>query len=169
MRTWQWGVGLCMILLIACPAWAEFYRYVDEHGNVLFTDDLSKVPVEQRAGVQSYESSQSLSSRPPEAEQPASPQASEQNAQEQERKQLQTRQDALNKEYEDLMAERTRLNEEKSQAVTTEQIKAYNARIVDFNTRIQAYEEKRDALARQMEAYNERMQQQAQNSSAPKP
>ena len=43
---------LCMgIILFAFPAMSEIYKYVDEYGNTHFTDDFSKVPVEQRPTV----------------------------------------------------------------------------------------------------------------------
>ena len=43
---------LCMsIILFAFPAISEIYKYVDEYGNTHFTDDFSKVPVEQRPAV----------------------------------------------------------------------------------------------------------------------
>ena len=43
---------LCMsIILFAFPAMSEIYKYVDEYGNTHFTDDFSKVPVEQRSTV----------------------------------------------------------------------------------------------------------------------
>ncbi len=43
---------LCLsIILFAFPAVSEIYKYVDENGNIHFTDDFNKVPVEQRSAV----------------------------------------------------------------------------------------------------------------------
>ena len=43
---------LCIsIMLIAYPAASEIYKYVDENGDRHFTDDFSKVPVEQRSAI----------------------------------------------------------------------------------------------------------------------
>jgi hypothetical protein len=43
---------LCLsIILIAYPAASEIYKYVDENGDIHFTDDFSKVPVEQRSAI----------------------------------------------------------------------------------------------------------------------
>jgi hypothetical protein len=43
---------LCLsIILFAFPAASEIYKYVDENGGIHFTDDFSKVPVEQRPAI----------------------------------------------------------------------------------------------------------------------
>jgi hypothetical protein len=41
--------ALCVLLFSASPAWADFYRYVDEEGKEFFTNDLKQVPQEYRS------------------------------------------------------------------------------------------------------------------------
>jgi predicted RNase H-like nuclease (RuvC/YqgF family) len=170
MRYKEWMAGILLFFFLS-PASADFYRYVDEHGNVLFTDDLSKVPPEQRTAVQSYEAS----------EPPALPEVKEVKQEKKEtagetttkndkqHQKLFDQQSSLNKEYDDLMAERSKLDAEKGKAVTQDQIKEYNEKINDFNTRIKAYEEKRDALTRDIKAFNDRIEAQLQQKSGEKP
>ena len=161
MKIQQLFVILILGFILAIPASAEFYRYVDKHGNVLFTDDLSKVPPDQREQVKSYEESRSIKapvSREDTAERPSDGDKAEAaENDEKERQRLLEQEKALSQEYEELMNQRAELNKEKEEAVTNNQIKDYNRKIVEFNARIKAYEEKRDALAAEAKAFNERI------------
>ena len=55
MNRGKWIIVLALMLL-AAPACAEMFKYVDKDGNVLYTDDLSVVPEKQRPGVEVFES-----------------------------------------------------------------------------------------------------------------
>ena len=46
-----------VFLVFAGPVTAQFYRYIDRNGNLRFTDDYNKVPVEQRASIREYHES----------------------------------------------------------------------------------------------------------------
>lgn len=74
MRT---GLGIILIaaMLAVPPASAEFYRYVDENGNIRFTDDITMVPREQREKLREYQDAINGSEDTPEASQaaPAAP------------------------------------------------------------------------------------------------
>ena len=160
----RWVPVLIIVLItmvFTTSAYAEFYRYVDEHGNVMYTDDLSNVPPDQRDKVRPYEESESEPPpvEPKKAESPETGKADMTSELEKERQRLQEQEKALNQEYEDLMKMRSQLNEEKGTAVTNAQIKAYNQQIIDFNRRIQAYEKKRDALANEVKTFNKKVEE----------
>ena len=53
MNQGKWII-LLILVLFSIPASAEFYKFIDEEGNVQFTDDLTKVPLNQREGVRKY-------------------------------------------------------------------------------------------------------------------
>ena len=148
------------------PAAAEYYRYTDSHGNVLYTDDFSKVPVEQRPQARIYEDAPSTP--PPAAATPKKTDAQQAESAldglEKERNQLEEKEKAINIEYDELMKARASLDDDKASAVSPDQIKAYNQKIADFNARIKAYEEKRSGYSEEVKAFNERVKAEKQKS-----
>jgi hypothetical protein len=57
---------LMLILpLFPFPAGAEYYKYVDEDGNVTFTDNLNKIPEEKRSNANVFKPEQSNPRLPP--------------------------------------------------------------------------------------------------------
>ncbi|RJQ85687.1 MAG: DUF4124 domain-containing protein [Desulfobacteraceae bacterium] len=152
---------LAIIMLTGfTPAAAEFYRYVDQHGNILYTDDLNNVPADRRGTVQSYEEAPNAVSpeqNPPESKPDSAGNTME--AMENERKQLEQQEKDLNKEYDELVKRRGELDQEKEKAVTADHIKSYNQQITDFNARVRAYEEKRGIHTSKVNTFNNRLKE----------
>lgn len=158
MKTARMLAWILATLLAGSPAMGEFYRYTDEQGNVVYTDDLSKVPREQHNQVQTYEAPAPRSTPPADTTpQSADAAAAEMDDLEAERERLEALEEALNQEYEALLQERDALDEEQEEAVGAAAIDALNSKIETFNARTQAYEEKRDDFGRQVKAFNERV------------
>jgi len=44
---------VCLVVMIltglTCPAWGQIYKYTDDKGHTIFTDDLSRVPADKRS------------------------------------------------------------------------------------------------------------------------
>ena len=153
-----WIMNMLALLVLVSPASAEFYRYTDPHGNVIYTDDLSNVPENQRSQATMYEESVSKKALPEKAETPPDQQTdNEMEVLKNEGQRLIAVKAQLDKEYNALAAENTKLKAEQKEAVTPDQVKSVNKKVVSFNTRFQAYQEKSAAYQADVESYNKRV------------
>lgn len=158
-------------------AGADVYKYIDNSGAVVFTDDISKVPVEQResAFVDKAIESEDGTSSPPEkvkAEEPinwreiaegiesdkekdalATPEDGSQG-QNTLRKSLEQMQIDLKAESEALTARRNELTGKKRAVNTEEGREEYNEKVKALNSRIEAYKQKEKQLMQKIKAYN---------------
>jgi flagellar motility protein MotE (MotC chaperone) len=157
--------------MFSVSAAAEFYKYVDEKGNVHFTDDINQVPAGQRANIHSY--IESVSEAPPEQEATRENQADQAAADRQTnfpdlsddeqksladtKKQIEKLRSEIDQEYEALLKEKQQLAIEKKQAKTREQIIEFNKKVERMNKHVEAYEENGKAYKAQVDAYNERI------------
>jgi uncharacterized protein YukE len=183
MKARVWGIMLSLII-IATPAMAEFFRYIDERGNVRYTDDINQVPGEQRNRIRSYiESSSNAESDAP---QPAPAGKSAPAAAPAERlqaeagqpaddgganlDQMRTRLEGLKKEVDDeltaLQKEQEEIRNIKPATGNREEMIAYDARIKGFNKRVADLNKKSEELTRQVDAYNARVAEANANIAA---
>jgi hypothetical protein len=162
MKRLKW-ILMCGVVLVAFPCWAEFYKYTDPQGHVRFTDDLTRVPANQRGALQPYgeqggggrqnAGSQAVSEPPP-----ASPQMSGAGgdggavaARSDYDPSAQNREEALEKDYQSLLAEKERLETEKAQvnqksrAARAPSVKALNKKIQALNAKIEDFEKRAQA------------------------
>ncbi len=169
MRLW---VGLALLIsLMSAPVCAEFYRYKDKDGVLRYTDNLAEVPEDQQPAT--YKEMADF--LPPEGQQKESSAVQDNKVQEnkveekaepdnrqgtdisslrEEEKQFAEKRAELEKEYAGLVTERQSLAKEKDTANSTESRKAYNGKVMKLNEQIEAYEKKRDAFQKEIEAFN---------------
>jgi hypothetical protein len=158
-------------LLFSVNASAEFYKYLDENGDVRYTDDINQVPEEQRAKVSSYVESESENALPEEeaTQEPTVEQEQPENAAEifeenigeesleAARKRIDALRQKLDEEYKALVEEGKQLAKERQAAVTNEQKLEFNKKVDDYNKRGESYQASQKEYEAQIEAYNARV------------
>ena len=165
------GSWLICLLLMSLPlsASAEFYRYIDEKGNIHYTDDLSAVPENQRTEVYEYDESQrnvynnqeddqnALKSHPIFEEKKALDQNEADDFAETKRR-LDRKKQEIDKEYKALMQERDRIATDNKNLKSRASVKRYNKIISKFNEKIADYETRKKRFDAEVEEYNTRVQ-----------
>ncbi len=166
MERSKWMIILALILW-AAPVSAEMFKYVDKDGNILYTDDVSMIPEEQRSSIEVFESTAAPAFPAPEekgsdqeqaattgketADQTAQRLAQQREALAAEAEALQAEMDALRKEKEAFFSSRRFKSGTDSRIM--KQLKALNKKraasqqkLQDFNRRKAAYEAEMKAL-----------------------
>ena len=164
---WKKLLMFLIILLFSAAAFAEFYKYYDENGNVHFTDDYNKVPVDQRANIRGYEESQTLDDEEQFAEDVSqeenvqSPEAETEKGNEYDfdakMKEFDQIKKELSQEYETLMKENAKLAEEKKNVKTADDIRRYNEQIANLNKKIADHDRKRNEFFTTIQSHNEKV------------
>jgi hypothetical protein len=162
---------LISFLLFSVSASAEFFKYIDENGNVRFTDDINQVPEEQRAKISSYVESESEEALPEQEVTQESQGEQEQqesvaglvedNSGEESLEAAKKRIDALkqklDEEYKALAEEGKQLAKEREAALTNEQKLEFNKKVDEYNKRGESYQATQKEYEAQIEAYNARV------------
>ena len=141
---WVLTAWLCLIPFLPEVS-SEYYQFIDKNGINHFTDNISEVPEDQRSGLAIHQSIRS-------------PEKIEPNRQEPENTTLvMTSEFLMNKKneldtgYEVLVKKKERLTEQEK----TIGVEKYNEQVMQLNSEIKEYQEKRDTYERLVEQYNE--------------
>ena len=133
---------LCIIflglILIPPDGEAQFYQYKDKSGALVYTDDLSKIPVDQRESAKKFSSS-SENKRPPEKKAAAPPDETKGLNPGPPSEDFDAQRKALYKENETLTKEKDQLLKEREMINTPSKQDAYNKRVNELNERIEDY------------------------------
>lgn len=162
----KWLV-LLAVALFSVSASAEYYRYKDQEGNVVFTDDISRVPREAQSLTKKYtgyetETAPSLQNAPedvvapPVSEEALKTDRMKEGASDRPIPDLETREKDLTLEYQTLMKEKDRLDRFR---LHTDQktVDYYNEQVLDLNRRIDAYEKRKKTFNAEVDAHNDRV------------
>jgi hypothetical protein len=173
MKKFIWSI-LVIILLLGGPATAQFYRYTDKNGNLRFTDDIDKVPAEQRANIREYQQS-GKGSAPATGENPTEAAKTQAAGVEPDKNQPNTEQitrtggtvsiEALrvriermivqvDAEYETITKAKEALSKRRDSMKSREELAAYNKAIDEFNQRAENYEKMSSQLHKLIDEYN---------------
>lgn len=154
---------LLMLVLVWTPglAGAEFYKYRDANGVLRFTDDISEVPVDQRAKLKEYQSVVT-----PEPAKAADDQAAEQspdrNKLEATVKGLEAERAALEKEYQAIVQEDRRVKAAVGDPANPVDPEVYNEQLKALQQKINAYDARRQAFQEKAAAFDAELKKQQQ-------
>ena len=161
----KWAIVLLLILLAASVS-AEIFKYVDKDGNVLYTDDLSVIPAEQRSGIEVFSGTIDKAYATPKgaAQQPKQTETTQAGDSDELSVRLEEKRQALVRESEALEAEIQALNKEKEKFLSSRrfksgtdsrimrQLKELNKKIAASNTKLETFEKKKAAWKAEMKA-----------------
>lgn len=160
-----YGIAVFLPLLLTAPAQAEFYKYTDQNGNIRFTDDITRVPRNQRQQLKIYEESKSTAqaSAPAESTEPSPPATAEatapsagdvdENQLRAMHETLERKKSALAEQYRALTEVRKDLENRRGEIRTREEAERYQQSVRRFNARNDAYQQKRKAFDEEVESY----------------
>jgi len=139
-----------MVILMPVIAGAEFYKYRDANGVLRFTDDITEVPVDQRAKLKEYQSVVT-----PEPSAADTGEQSDQNGNLGARaNDLEAERAALEQEYQAILEEDRRIKASVADSENPADMETYNKQLRELQQRIDAYAERRKAFQEKASAFD---------------
>lgn len=170
------------VLLFTASASADLYKYKDPSGVTRFTNDLSKVPADQRQNIELYEEvvaeetmpdteDQAQTADTPDTEGEDQPADTDEEAvsgsqpDESEDltklKYMNRKKAELDNEYETLVREKEELAKMKEEIETKPELEEYRERFNNLNLRISDYDVRRQAFSKEVDAFNQGIEKKA--------
>jgi len=157
-----------MLTSLSISASAEFYRYVDEKGNVHYTDDLSTAPKNQQTDIYEYTESQNNTydnQKDDQKEVKSEPLIEGKQARDRNiasdlaeiKRSLERQKRELNKEYKALMKEKEQIAKDKKKIRSRAAVKRHNKIISIFNEKIEDYGARKKIFNAEVKKYNARV------------
>lgn len=117
--------------------YAEYYQYKDASGNIVFTDDLSQVPENQRPDIKTHQSVKPTNVLIRKKTEPSEPLTQESKS-----KELEETKRWLANEHDELKQEKERLDAMKADIKTSKDQINYNTKVKIINQRIDLYKKR---------------------------
>jgi hypothetical protein len=161
-------IAFIAVLLFCFPVSAEYYKYYGPDGKERYTDDINKVPKNQRGKAKGFVGYESDSENPEseiknetdqagdakdlkEGNKPEPAKAGDFNKA---REALEKKKLELENEFSALAKEREGLDKLKGELKTNEQMLQYNSKIQEHNEKIKTYSAKRNSFVSEADVYN---------------
>jgi hypothetical protein len=161
----KWCMIICSLAFLFVPAAnAEYYQYVDDSGQVVYTDDITTVPNDRRVEVQAYQELKMPVEALPKVEtvedingntgEAASPMMKRRDALTVKTQQLIMEFNTLDGIREKLEEDRAAVRTKRGAVRTKEATIAYKENLAEFTRKAAEYEKKRAELSTEVEAFN---------------
>ncbi len=149
-----WLVLLIMIIS-SLPASGEYYRYVDNKGNLIYTDDLGKIPKNQMSNVKEYNEYKSYADNDIQQKesQPANQETDTENDTINRKLSFVAKRQELDKEYLSIMKEREQLEKERK-SMAGKSKKEIKKKTEELNEKIENYQKKLKEFNEKFASFN---------------